>query len=146
MSSSSKAGRGAEAGQSCTEPWEGNRGESGVSKETNASSVRRTQRDPGKERARQGGSNLGKWLGRRPLGPKREMLMRKEMTAAKSDRRGPRQHSPRQPHQSLCILWPSKPGEHRKRDEKVGFPFTSNDRNLNLPSPLKTKDFKPLMS
>lgn len=49
------------------------------------------------------------------------------------------------PHQSPLHFIP-KPGEHKQRDEKVEFLFTLADRNLNLPSPLRTKNLKPLMS
>lgn len=53
-------GRRAEADQSRTEPWKGKRGKSGLSKETHAFSVRRTQHGQGRERALQGVSNLEK--------------------------------------------------------------------------------------
>lgn len=49
------------------------------------------------------------------------------------------------PTKGLCISFP-KPGEHKQRDEEVEFLFTLADRNLNLSSPLRTKDLKPLMS
>lgn len=55
------------------------------------------------------------------------------------------QPDPSLPHQRPLHFIP-KPGQREQRDEKVEFPFTLADRNLNLSSPLSTKDLKPLMS
>lgn len=54
-------------------------------------------------------------------------------------------HIPHYPTRGLCISFPSQ-GDPSKEMKKVEIPFTLPDRNLNLSSPLRTKDLKPLMS
>jgi hypothetical protein len=49
------------------------------------------------------------------------------------------------PTKGLCMALLSQENTSKEM-EKVEFPFTSTDRNLNLPSPLRTRDLKPLMS